>query len=125
MRRDPCAYCGRYYTPKGEAYPRATMDHIYAKTHGGENGWYNYTAACGNCNRKKGDNSLLGYLLGETIPHSVPFSRFGEPLPYEWDQPLSTLGYGLIKDKFPVDERFVGLGARERKVLRRKLALEG
>lgn len=99
------------------------MDHIYPKSRGGENSWRNYTAACANCNRKKGENSLLGYLLKEYIPDSVPYSPNGEPLPGEWSEPLALLGYARAdRDFYKRDERFVGLGSRERKHLRMKLA---
>ena len=52
---DPCAYCG------GKA---DTLDHIHPRSRGGTRGWHNVTAACGECNRRKDRDSLLGFLLG-------------------------------------------------------------
>jgi 5-methylcytosine-specific restriction endonuclease McrA len=51
--RDPCAYCGG---------PASGVDHIVAVTKGGGSRWDNLTASCHDCNRRKRDDSLLGYL---------------------------------------------------------------
>lgn len=59
--RDPCAYCGEY--KRGQM----TRDHILPKAHGGRNGWENITAACNNCNRKRGHRPLLIYLLSRGL----------------------------------------------------------
>ncbi len=40
-----------------------TEDHIIPKARGGGGGLENKTAACGRCNRRKGDKSLLFFLL--------------------------------------------------------------
>lgn len=52
---DPCAYCG------GAA---DTDDHIVPLAHGGDHHWSNFTRACGSCNSRKHDRSLLLVLLG-------------------------------------------------------------
>ena len=53
LRRDPCAYCG------GEA---DTLDHIVPRSAGGTNHWANLTSACGSCNTRKHDRSLLMFM---------------------------------------------------------------
>jgi 5-methylcytosine-specific restriction endonuclease McrA len=52
--RDPCAYCGG---------PASGVDHIVAVSKGGGSRWDNLTASCHDCNRRKRDDSLLGYLV--------------------------------------------------------------
>lgn len=52
---DPCAYCGG---------PGGTVDHITPSARRGRNHWTNYTAACVECNRRKGAVPLLRLLLG-------------------------------------------------------------
>ena len=50
LRRDGrcCAYCGG---------PASTVDHILPSSRGGRNTWLNTTAACGECNQRKGDRT--------------------------------------------------------------------
>jgi len=47
-----CQYCG-------ERVSRAnlTLDHVIPRSRGGETGWENVVAACGPCNRRKGDRT--------------------------------------------------------------------
>lgn len=52
---DPCSYCGA----TGEA-----IDHIVARSRGGDGDWTNITAACGSCNSQKYNKSLLHFMLG-------------------------------------------------------------
>ena len=52
--RDSCAYCSA---------PAAHIDHIRARSRGGENSWPNLTGACARCNSAKGSHELLSYLL--------------------------------------------------------------
>lgn len=52
LRRDPCAYCNTVDAPR-------TFDHVLAWARGGDNGWHNSTAACGACQQRKADRSLL------------------------------------------------------------------
>lgn len=54
LATDPCSYCGG---------PAGQTDHIVPLSKGGENHWTNYTAACGPCNARKKDRSLLAHLL--------------------------------------------------------------
>ena len=54
LLRDPCAYCGS---------PSEHVDHIEPARQGGENEWTNYTAACATCNARKGNHSLLVFLV--------------------------------------------------------------
>lgn len=126
LRRDPCVFCGEYYKlPKDHKKAgliRNTVDHIHPKSKGGWNHWLNYAAACPRCNTHKGDNSLLGHLLGVQLPsekNEMPVQAHPAP-DFSYD-PLGTFEEDFI---VKIDPRFVGLGARERKVLRAKLALE-
>lgn len=51
---DPCSYCDA---------PAETIDHIIARTRGGELGHENLTAACNRCNARKQTIPLLRFLL--------------------------------------------------------------
>ena len=46
--RHRCGYCG------GDA---TTVDHVLPRSRGGRNTWKNTAAACGGCNRRKGDRT--------------------------------------------------------------------
>ena len=46
-----CQYCGTTDSP-------LTIDHIVPRSRGGKSEWTNVVAACGPCNRKKGNRSL-------------------------------------------------------------------
>ncbi|SCE74582.1 5-methylcytosine-specific restriction endonuclease McrA [Micromonospora viridifaciens] len=50
LRRDGrrCAYCDA---------PASTIDHILPRSRGGRNTWKNTTAACYECNQRKGDRT--------------------------------------------------------------------
>lgn len=54
LLNDPCNYCGG---PAGE------LDHITPLAEGGTNDWWNLTAACRSCNRRKNDRSVLDMLM--------------------------------------------------------------
>src|SRR5690606_3289005 len=43
-----CQYCG-------ERKPGMTIDHVIPRSRGGQSVWENIVAACGSCNRRKGD----------------------------------------------------------------------
>ena len=45
-----CVYCAQALVPE-----RATLDHVYPLAHGGAHTLGNLVAACGRCNRMKGD----------------------------------------------------------------------
>ena len=49
--RYTCAYCGKVDKK------HMTVDHVLPKALGGENSWENCTAACKECNNKKGNNT--------------------------------------------------------------------
>lgn len=98
LRRDPCSYCGTIQVkPQGHKKAgkiHASIDHIHPKGHGGLNSWGNYAAACNDCNSRKGDNSLLGYLLGIDFPsrkngHSLKHFRID--MPDLWYDPLGIM----------------------------------
>lgn len=55
LRRDPCAYCGK----RG-----GSLDHITPRALGGSDDWDNLTSACGRCNGRKSDGTVLDVLLG-------------------------------------------------------------
>jgi 5-methylcytosine-specific restriction endonuclease McrA len=54
---DPCSYCGG---------PMRHLDHIVARSHGGDNDWTNLTAACDSCNTSKQQRPMLLYLWYRT-----------------------------------------------------------
>jgi hypothetical protein len=58
IRQDPCAYCGQ---------PGESLDHVVPQS-GGGGGGLNLTHACYACNRTKGAQSLLGYLVARRRP---------------------------------------------------------
>lgn len=58
LRRDPCTYCTTRPAKK-----TGTVDHITAKSRGGDNTMRNLTGACNGCNQDKGSESLLLFLL--------------------------------------------------------------
>jgi len=51
-----CIFCGRALTIDAEGKPvtRATIEHIWPRTHGGNDHLENLALACGRCNREKG-----------------------------------------------------------------------
>lgn len=53
LRNDPCAYCGG---------PGGHIDHIVPRSGGGGDDWDNLTSACGTCNVRKHNHSLLWWL---------------------------------------------------------------
>jgi len=107
LRRDPCSYCG--------VSGSQTIDHIHPRNFGGANHWRNYTAACAKCNRTKGSQSLLSFLLGPFATGTTKKQRrakvreLGEigtirnascktDLPDNWFDPLGDLlGISLTK----------------------------
>lgn len=57
LRGDPCWCCG--HVGAGQH-----VDHITPLNRGGSDVWANMTASCANDNRRRGDQDVLGYLLG-------------------------------------------------------------
>jgi 5-methylcytosine-specific restriction endonuclease McrA len=58
LRADPCAYCGG---------PGGTVDHVEPRSRpargiGSVHGWVNTVGACGPCNGRKSDRTLLLWL---------------------------------------------------------------
>lgn len=53
LRRDnyTCQYCG-------QSKKQLTLDHVVPRRLGGEHSWENLVTACGNCNHRKGGNTL-------------------------------------------------------------------
>ena len=47
-----CQYCGEEFAAKD-----LTLDHVMPKSQGGQSRWENLVAACGACNRKKGNRT--------------------------------------------------------------------
>jgi hypothetical protein len=54
VARDPCAYCGA---------PASEIDHVVP----GVDDVENFAAACRTCNARKGERSLLGWLLRRSL----------------------------------------------------------
>jgi len=56
-----CAYCGN---PVGPGTSRkATVDHVIPTSQNGKTNAANEVLACNSCNQKKGDRSLLQFML--------------------------------------------------------------
>jgi 5-methylcytosine-specific restriction endonuclease McrA len=73
LRYDPCAYCGRSRAGLGPG----TIDHIVPLGARGPDVPFNWTGACEHCNKSKGAEPLLLYMLsrvGGTVPpfHATP-----------------------------------------------------
>jgi 5-methylcytosine-specific restriction endonuclease McrA len=51
-----CIHCGRKLTVADDGAPisQATLEHIWPRTHGGDNALRNLALACAGCNREKG-----------------------------------------------------------------------
>src|SRR5215207_1009655 len=51
-----CIFCGRALTiaADGTAVSRVTIEHIWPRTHGGDDRLENLALACSGCNREKG-----------------------------------------------------------------------
>ena len=59
-----CQYCG-------ESKPGMTIDHVIPRSRGGQSVWENIVAACGGCNRRKGDR----------LPHEIHMHPRTTPRP--------------------------------------------
>lgn len=86
----------RYQAKMGNPVRFATVDHIHPISGGGQNAWWNFTAACNICNSTKGSRSLLEFLLDPKPRQKdmrVPLTE-GEPvdigftMPDTWYDPL-------------------------------------
>lgn len=82
-----CAYCG-----SAEPGQPLTIDHVVPRSRGGRNTWDNVVAACGPCNRRKGDRTPDEAGLVLRVPPRAPSALqlgrrgmivVGEP-PEEW-----------------------------------------
>jgi 5-methylcytosine-specific restriction endonuclease McrA len=77
--RYECAYCTDRWAD--------TVDHVVPRSRGGRHEWTNLVAACGPCNRRKGDRLLaeLGWKLRfqPTPPRGRPGLAVRRPAP-EW-----------------------------------------
>lgn len=62
LRGDPCAYCGARCED---------LDHIDARSRGGDNTWQNLTASCRVCNGQKGARTLLSFLGGRRLHAAI------------------------------------------------------
>lgn len=59
-----CQYCG-------ERKPGMTIDHVIPRSRGGKSVWENTVAACGGCNRRKGNK----------LPHEIQMHPRRQPKP--------------------------------------------
>jgi 5-methylcytosine-specific restriction endonuclease McrA len=82
-----CVYCGRPGTGR-----ELTIDHVMPRSRGGRTTWENVVAACGRCNRDKGDRTPdeAGMRMGvpPRAPSALQLGRrgmlvMGDP-PLEW-----------------------------------------
>lgn len=63
---DPCPYCGR---------PSEQRDHIIPRSRGGINSWENYSGICAPCNGRKGNSSVLVYMLSRPLLEQIAEAR--------------------------------------------------
>ena len=117
--RHTCQFCGN---------GASSLDHLIPQRHGGQDRWENLVAACGTCNRNKGNelhpdlaDALSGLILERrTMARGYP--------PLRWQ----AHGIGLRHDAFDVNPKrgawldrtlihvvFAEPGRRERRVRRR------
>lgn len=79
LRADPCVFCNR----KG-----GTLEHIHPRARRGSNSWPNLASACHTCNREKGSDSLLGFLMRRARlaprPKHPPFQTLNVKRPHPW-----------------------------------------
>ncbi len=84
-----CQYCG---TQPGRA--DLTVDHILPRSRGGLNNWENVVAACGPCNRRKGnrtpDEAGMRLLSAPSRPRFIAVVFLGEPQAHDaWQKDLA------------------------------------
>lgn len=84
-----CAYCGipmLLTTHAGQAERQATLDHVVALAHGGDDSEANTVAACEPCNKAKADMTALTFRRSEFLiarkAHAATF-RERKPLVVE------------------------------------------
>lgn len=76
---DPCVWCGEYTN-------RPTIEHIHPRVNGGpKKEWCNIAGACARCNNRRGDWSLLEFLMRK-----------------QRDDKKKWCGQKLLKPKMPV-----------------------
>ena len=59
IANDPCSYCG---TANADI-----VEHVVTRSEGGSNTWDNMVASCSLCNQRKGNVSLLAFLLRDGL----------------------------------------------------------
>jgi hypothetical protein len=65
-----CGYCGGHAT---------TVDHVLPRSRGGRNTWKNTVAACGPCNRRKGDRTPAEARMPlRSTPHAPPWAALAQ-----------------------------------------------
>jgi len=78
-----CQYCGN-------RKPGMTIDHVIPRSRGGESAWENIVAACGGCNRRKGDR----------LPHEIQMHPRTRPRP-----PAPTVFITIASPRVPANWR--------------------
>jgi 5-methylcytosine-specific restriction endonuclease McrA len=77
-----CVYCGRVLPPD-----ELTVDHVQARSRGGDRSRGNLVTACSACNARKGRRRLAEFLLAE--PDSL--ASFERLATHVWKRHLRTL----------------------------------
>lgn len=65
-----CVFCGEIFPAE-----ELTVDHLQARSRGGDRSGGNLVTACGACNVKKGRQRLANYLAGDPVAHAN-FQRY-------------------------------------------------
>jgi hypothetical protein len=78
LRKDPCVYCGEV---------AGTIDHIVPQGSGGPDTIDNLTAACRNCNLRKGSRPLWKFLIALQRHEAAEWARKANRMtrPVSWD----------------------------------------
>lgn len=66
-----CQICGTIF-PIG----KMSMEHIFPRSRGGDNEWFNLTISCKRCNSKKSDNYPQSNYKGEALTATPPLPFF-------------------------------------------------
>jgi 5-methylcytosine-specific restriction endonuclease McrA len=90
-----CIFCGRnlIVAASGQPISRATIEHIWPRTHGGDDRLENLALACSGCNREKGQRHDSGHRKDSRFLEIVEALR--EKRRERWREPAEELA-GLV-----------------------------
>ena len=83
-----CVYCGQVRTPE-----ELTLDHVQARSRGGDRSGGNLVTACNACNVRKGRQRLPQFLAGDAESHA----NFRRLAIHVWKRHLQALEEDISK----------------------------